>query len=658
MTDIMGFGWFGRLQTCNIVVPLSVGRRNPRVFMSYEFKPTIMKTTAQGSVVFLLLAVALPLSAQLTVQRAIHYEQITAFDTNLFISSMKISGDASAIVFSTSGTAVKVFTMAIDGTNLTEVYDFQRNGYGVWVDISVSGDKIIWCDGYGEIFIANKDGSDREAIATLLPNPNPDFGDITPTFPVPPRINAQGTQVFFLNAEREAQASGLWHVDADGGNIAQEFNYLDVASEVFSTDGSEYNYNTAYSDGFDISADGSYALFGTRIFQLQQGQLEKGDAIVYHSGDFTLISDYATGIQPFATYPDGDHYMLFRRETNAETQAEEVGLYAMHLLGGAETRIMGGLGIFSYPKMVQLTSTGDQGIVLAGGGVPYTPPISYVSSQPNYYFDLVNSDDVSIAFGGYRLSEAYLPSISLTGHYFCFLAPSVPPQIWVGHITGSATDEDPSISNVLLGKDEILLDGSSTTGIEAEVHTYQGTIEKVAVTAFLDGAYQFRAITSDFPALALVNDESLGDVDSTDYRFTNHTIRSDINARVGEYAFRIAAGNTTRREITAADFYPLHIVETFSTNLLVPDPSGFSLIEVVPNPVADGASIRLTLMQPTVVRIDLLDMQGRHLQCIREATLPAGQNQIEWQPQQLPGTYMLRIQTQFETTCIRLLLME
>ena len=50
--------------------------------------------------------------------------------------------------------------MAIDGTNLTEVYDFQRNGYGVWVDISVSGDKIIWCDGYGEIFIANKDGSD------------------------------------------------------------------------------------------------------------------------------------------------------------------------------------------------------------------------------------------------------------------------------------------------------------------------------------------------------------------------------------------------------------------------------------------------------------------------------------------------------------------
>ena len=110
-------------------------------------------------------------TAQVEVLNGIQYKQISTFETDLSIMAVKISGDGTKIVFATGGPAVKVYTIDSDGTDLAEVYDFQRTGNGPMVDISVNGDKVIWCDGEGEIYIANSDGSNRLELATLLPNP-------------------------------------------------------------------------------------------------------------------------------------------------------------------------------------------------------------------------------------------------------------------------------------------------------------------------------------------------------------------------------------------------------------------------------------------------------------------------------------------------------
>jgi len=134
---------------------------------------------------FLMLSIALYLpwnycSAQTKVIRAVEYLQISNFATNSSITSMKMSADGSRIVFATGGPAVKVFTINSNGSGLTQVYDFQKTGFGPFVDISANGNKVIWCDyvGDGAIFIANADGSTREKIVTLLPHPDPVFADM------------------------------------------------------------------------------------------------------------------------------------------------------------------------------------------------------------------------------------------------------------------------------------------------------------------------------------------------------------------------------------------------------------------------------------------------------------------------------------------------
>ena len=52
----------------------------------------------------------------------------------------------------------------------------------------------------------------------------------------------------------------LWKVNADNSSLTQVFNYLDLSSDVFGRDGTEYKRNTAFADGFDITGDGSSVL--------------------------------------------------------------------------------------------------------------------------------------------------------------------------------------------------------------------------------------------------------------------------------------------------------------------------------------------------------------------------------------------------------------
>jgi hypothetical protein len=121
--------------------------------------------------------------AQTRVIRGIQYQQITAFEENMSIGSMKISADGSRIVFATGGASKKIFTINADGTGLTQVYHFEgATGNTPHVDISADGDIIIWCDwvGEGEIFISFADGSFREKIVTRLPNPVTFLQDIKP----------------------------------------------------------------------------------------------------------------------------------------------------------------------------------------------------------------------------------------------------------------------------------------------------------------------------------------------------------------------------------------------------------------------------------------------------------------------------------------------
>lgn len=596
-------------------------------------------------------------SAQVKVVGAIEYEQVSQFETNYSISAMKMSADGLKIIFATSGPAVKVYTINSDGTALTQIYDFERTGFGPSVDISAGGEKVIWCDGEGEVFIANLDGSMRLELATLLPNPDPNFADMEPIIPLPPRITSDGTQVLFIHMGRDPRGSGVWRINADDSGLTQIFNYNDMAEDLFGTDTADYNYNTAFADGFDISADGSRMILGTKIFKQAAGDITRGDAIAVDGTDFYNIGDYAAGNQPFATYVDGDFFTVFRREFNSDLGYDEINVYVVPLGTGSPEKVISGLDIFGTSSMTQMASNGSLAIVQAANG---RLPITLVDGLSQSRLDLVSIDALSIAMGGYRFSESWLPSISWDGSRFCFLSTSTPPQIWVGNIKSDAIHSQPSITEIRFDPDEVAIDRSTTATISAHVSDLYDPIHTVTFDAYQDGVFKFRALAADWPYQRnLLDDGTFGDEYAGDGFYANNSVGADLlETPLGTYTIRIAAANTSLEKVTVADAEPFFIVEPSATATQRAESPGFKLYQNFPNPFNHSSSIRYEIPVESQVEIKLLDLLGKEIAVMVSEKLEPGQYSLDLNAKELPGGvyfYAMRTSDYFITKKMQVL---
>ena len=493
--------------------------------MNY-FKPSLLS--------FLMLSIALSIpwnycSSQTRVIRAVEYRQISSFQTNYSITSMKISADGSRIVFATGGPAVKVFTINSNGSGLTQVYDYQKTGFGPFVDISANGNKVIWCDYVGDnaIFIANADGSAREKIVTLLPHPDPVFADMTPQIPFPPRITADGSQVYFVHIHRDPRGAGVWRINSNGSNLVHVFDYLTMSQKAFGRDGSEYEWNGAFADGFDISGNGECMIIGTRIFKIETGDRDRGDAVVVDGSAFYNIGAYTIGTQPFATYKDGDRFIMFKKEYNTVLNNDEINIYFVTIGTGAPIKVVSGLNIFGVALAAQMSGDGSRAIVLGANG---RLPITLVNRNSASRFDLVSIDGISIAtLGGFRFSESSMPSINWNGDRFCFLSPSNPPQIWVANINSDAILSLPSITEISFNPDFVLLDKSTTAAFKTHVTSPPNSIHTVTFDVLKEGAFHFRAFYTDWPYNGMLLDNGqFGDTQAGDGYFYNNSVRANL----------------------------------------------------------------------------------------------------------------------------------
>jgi hypothetical protein len=585
---------------------------------------------------FVLLLISFPkLIAQPDILAGVELKQITHFETNPSISAMKMSADGSTIVYATAGTVVKVFTLGTDGSGLTEVYDFQRTGSGPMIDISADGEKVIWCDGEGEIFIANRDGSGLDELASLIPNPDTNFADLEPIILLPPRITADGSQVFFINSDRDPRASGVWKVNSDNSSLAQVFNYLKLASDVFGRDGSEYSRNVAFADGFDISSDGSRMMFGTRIFKLEEGDLNRGHAIYAMGTELNNIGEYAMGNQPFAIDEDGEYCIMYRRELNPELEYDEINVYYMPLGTGDPVKVIGGLDIFGTSAFTQMAADGSRAITVAANG---RLPVSFTDRVTAYAFDLVSVDALSIATGGFRLSVSYLPSINGNGDRFCFLSSSTPPQIWMGSIADDGAASLPKINGVLFEPDYVLKDASSPATISAHVTDSEHPIHLVTFESFKDGFLHYRALRSDHPNSGiLVDDGTTGDESAGDNRYTNNTVNIDLpETPPGEYTVRIAAMNSTLEEITFVDAYSLSILEESTIVPGIKTP-GFVLHPNYPNPFREQTTLGYEIPHQVHVSIKVYNVLGGRVATLLNEIQPAGRYQVVFDSRDLPS---------------------
>jgi hypothetical protein len=584
-------------------------------------------------------------SAQTQVLRALDFQQITHFETEWSIADMKISADATRIVFSTSGPAVKVFTLNTDGSGLTQIFDFQRQGFGPSVDISGDGDRIVWCDGYGELYSANSDGSNVLELATLIPHPNPIWSDFEPEIPLPPRITLDGSQILFINAIWDPLASGVWRINSDGSNLTQIFNYLELSRDVFGRDGSEYDKGVAFSDGFSISGNGARMVFGTRIFKLENGDLSRGDAIVLRGTTFYRLGEYATGNQPFATDPEGDNFVVFRRELNPEKAEDEINIYHTALGTGDPVKLIGGLSIHGIARNVQLTSNGKQAIVYGGMGSPFEPPISLVDAVSGSRWDLVNVDGASLKLGAFRMSLSALPSVNAHGDILCFLASSVPQQIWIERLGSDGSILDPSITGVELNPNFVSSDHTTTSTFKAHVQSTHGPIQSVQFSALRDGAYHFRALSSSFPFTFMMDDGTFGDEHAGDGWYTNNDIRKDLpETPDGAYTVRIDA--TDGHSITAVDVEPFSIRDVSSGISGRKDgrPVEFRLCQNYPNPFNPSTTIRYELPVRSVVELTVQNTLGQHVRELVSGEVEAGYHEATFDASGLSsGVYFYRL---------------
>jgi len=566
---------------------------------------------------------------------------------------MKMSADGSTIVFATGGPQVKVYTMNTLGQGLTLVYDFQTIGSGPFIDISSDGEKVIWT-WYGEIYIANKDGSARLQLAPLLPNPDTNRAPIPPEIPLPPRISADGGTVFFLHVDRDPRGSGVWSVNADNSNLKLIFNYLDVVTQVYGRDGSEYNRNTTYTDGFDINGNGSKIIFGIRTFKLEESDLDRGEAIVADGATFYKLCDYATGNQPFATNVDDDVYLVFKREFNSVKNYDEINVYFEPLGTGDPVKVIGGMDIFGTARMVQISGNGSGAIIYSANG---RLPITFVDRSTQSHLDLVTIDGIGNEIKGFNFSESVYPSINGNGDKFCFLDNSYPHQIWIGSILSDAVSSEPQISGVQFTPDYVLNDGSTTATIEAYITDINHPIHLVTFKAVQDGLVYFRALTADGGPIfypALFDDGTHGDKSAGDNTFTNNSVRADLlDTPVGEYGVRIAALNTSLKDITFADVETFSIVDNATgINEFVELPADYNLYQNYPNPFNPITTIKYSI--PNVetghassqqhIQLKVYDVLGNEIATLVNEYKQAGSYEIEFDASEFnSAVYFYRI---------------
>ncbi|MFZ1290301.1 MAG: T9SS type A sorting domain-containing protein [Melioribacteraceae bacterium] len=608
--------------------------------------------------------------AQINVIRSVEYKQISSFEENMEISNMKMSSDGTKIIFATGGYTRKVYTINSDESGLKLIYDFTNTGFGPFVDINADGSKIIWCDytGTGEIFISNSDGSSINKIVALLPNPDPNFADMKPEIPVSPRITADGNTVYFIHNHRDPKGTGVWKVYSDGSNLQQVFNFSNMAIELFGRNVNEF-WTTSFNSGFDISANAEAILVGTPFFKIEESDFNNGDLVVYTNGSFYHLGEYAVGNQPFSTNKNGDQFLIFKREHNAELNSDEINVYFVPIVIGSPIKVISGLNIFGTSAMTQMSGDGSIAIVQADNG---RLPITFVDRSTSSCFDLVSIDGISInALGGFRFSESSLPSINWNGNKFCFLAHSNPPQIWIGNINLDGSQSELNISEIQFTPDYVLIDGSTTAAFNAHITSAPNAIHTATFDVLKDGLIQFRALYSDWPYNGLlVDNKEFGDTQANDGFFCNNSIHADLpETPIGNYTIRLAAINSTLRQITSVDVEPFSIID--QPNSIEDEEnqfSNFNLSQNYPNPFNPNTTIKYSVPSsvmlnsfqhldnseiPKQVRDDVAhvtlkvyDILGREIKTLVNVKQKPGNYEVEFNAANLPsGVYYYRLKT-------------
>jgi len=397
------------------------------------------------------------------------------------IERMKLSAGGGKIVFNIYGG--ELYTINADGTGLTKLLAQDGRGF---IDISADGSFVIFAKFFGyEILVFNSGGGEATHIANNLPltqggTTGPDIR-LNPVIADSTGESALETRIFFTAVAGGPDVAGVWSVGNDGTSLQQHFSYHQMSQQLFGLDGTEYNGNVAFDQGFDVSENGSRIVVNTWNFQYD---------------GHTIVWDEDTGLQILKNYgparsselagltisPDGNIIVM----TKSIPGVIGSSLETIDFNSGQSIELIYNTG--ESPR-VQITSDGEKVL-----GVGAAIPLTLFNTDGSGGLDLVNSPSL----GGdgdpfYRNSIGPTVSISADGKRFSFvsgLAWNDYTRLWVADIDTGLAAPTPIISNIQLVPNYVVVNSGTTANFTANISGGPDAVLRAGFSGFNDGVYE------------------------------------------------------------------------------------------------------------------------------------------------------------------------
>ncbi len=540
------------------------------------------------------------------------------------IERMKMSGDGTKIVFNTY--AGKIYTINTDGTDLTEI--LSENGRG-FLDISEDGSKIVFARNYGyEILVFNSSGGSPAHIADQLPIPT--GGTTGPDIRLSPVI--AGNTIYFVALAGGPDVAGVWSVGLAGGSLTQHFSYREMSQQLFGMDGNEYNGNIAFRQCLAVSADGSQLAFGTYSFQ------PAGHTITWGSGGLRILTDLAPADGGLALNHDGTIVAMMHPVSGESRTA----LSSMDISGGNQRELIYHISTGNAFQIVT-----DESLIFANGD---PMPLMLLQPDGSGRLDIVKSPSLSATNDPfYRFCVGRTSSISTSGTRFSFLSGlhyNDYTRIWVADIYPGAGGSTPSISNISLEPNHVVVDAGTVSNFTAQISGGGSPVLQAGFSGFNQGAYEH--IIGNSNSYYLWDDGTHGDVTASDGTYGAENVFTNLLENPNpSHPYMIRFSAATEHHVTVADVEPFYI---FNTPTRVTEdgnpasPMDFSLEQNYPNPFNASTKIQYSLPKAQGVSLIIYDLSGREITTVVSEEQIAGFHEINFDGSQFSsGVYIYKL---------------
>ena len=532
-----------------------------------------------------------------TLQRKFTHHKFATLE-GLTINEMAVDTSGEHMIVSSSDK--KVFVLKTDGSLVSQIFDYDdwRSGCpcrAPFVDISANGEKVLWTDGQGELWVANFDGSGKGHIVDTIPNAVPGFADLDYFSSMPPRFTHDAEKIIFSLDNGGLHNIGLYSVNTGGGNPAKFVSVEDIGGD----DPILYGGNNFTS--VNISAENDIVFASSIKTGFQQMQVfiyDKNDnlELLYPNGPF---HDSHTGVR---ISRNGEYVLINDARVIPGT------VIKLNRLTN-EIRTIDPPGWSGLQASITISSNDDASLLLLNNYSFGTDQSDILVNQDGMVIYPLHQSEINNKFTNAR--NMLMPA---NGQKLYF---TVNDEIWLTELNPETIDEDfPQMLSYSISPNWVAKNPVTSTTIQSSAQ--EGALELVTQMTIVDfdeanQPYDRVATPGAGFTTTLYNDGLTNGDLSVDDMYTNNNIQ--YRSRIDDHfpdtlTLRFHVWGTDR--ISSYDIYPFFVLEdalTSTSNLSI-----LQQFQLRPNLSNDQINLNFEVAAPTNISYTIVDVLGQTIQ--------------------------------------------